>query len=80
MLSEEAIIRRNEEIAALSAYYDDDFQASLTIPSTSSSNGEDAENSASKIISIEGPWFIKLGNNGYHHGLLPTLEIRLPNT
>ena len=49
--------------------------------STSSSNGEDAENSACKIISIEGPWFIKLGNNGYHHGLLlPTIEIRLPIT
>ncbi len=86
MLSEEAIIRRNEELAALSAYYDEDFQASLTIPSSSSnniknsnSNGDDDENSASKI-SIEGPWFIKLGNNGYHHGLLPTLEIRLPNT
>ena len=86
MLSEEVTIRRNEEIAALSAYYDEDFQASLTIPSSSSSNNTknsssngDDENSASKI-SIEGPWFIKLGNNGYHHGLLPTLEIRLPNT
>ncbi|KAL7457781.1 hypothetical protein ACHAWC_009338 [Mediolabrus comicus] len=91
MLSEEAIIRRNEEIAALSAYYDDDFQASLIIPSSSSSNtiknsnssnDDDDENSARNKISIEGPWFIKLGNNGYHHhhGLLPTLEIRLPNT
>lgn len=76
MLSEEVTIRRNEEIAALSAYYDDDFQASL-IPS--SSNGDD-ENSAAHNISIEGPWFIKLSNNGHLHGLLPTLEIRLPNT
>lgn len=87
-LSEEVTIRRNEEIAALSAYYDDDFQASLIPSSSSSSNNiknsssnDEDENSASKI-SIEGPWFIKLDNsNGYHHhGLLPTLEIRLPNT
>jgi hypothetical protein len=78
MLSEEVTIRRNEEIAALSAYYDDDFQASLTMPSSSSINGDD-ENSATSKISIEGPWFIKLSNKG-HHGLLPTLEIRLPNT
>ena len=63
-LTEEVKTRRAEEIEALQAYYDTDFQSSLF-------------KSQSNIVSIEGPWFIKLTKNNSTLGI-PVLEIRLP--
>lgn len=77
-LSEEASLRRSEELAALEAYYDDALLPSLT-PTENDNNTTDVCHSSN--IPLQGPWFIQLGNQSLF-GLsgIPTLEIRLPSS
>ena len=72
-LSEEVSERRNEELDALKAYYDD----ALSFTMTSSTPANDDININPEV---SGPWLIQLSTNKYSSGGvgLPTLEIRLP--
>ena len=71
-LSEEVTLRRTEELAALQAYYDDALLPSLTPP--------DNQDEPAANIAVQGPWFIRLGNQSQFGLGIPTLEIRLPSS
>lgn len=71
LLSEEVTLRRSEELAALQAYYDDDLLPSSSLMPSPSADAQS--------IALEGPWFIKLGNDIFGLGI-PTLEIRLTSS